>query len=203
MKIICVGRNYHDHIKELDSTYPENPVIFLKPESALLRNGKDFYIPDFSNEIHYELELVLRINRLGKHIQPRFANRYYDAISLGIDFTARDIQNKLKNMGLPWEISKSFDSSAAIGDFISVEKFEDINSISFRLEKNGKIVQQAKVSQMIYSIDSIISYLSGFMTIKIGDMIYTGTPAGVGKVEQGDVLRGYLNDQELININIK
>jgi 2-keto-4-pentenoate hydratase/2-oxohepta-3-ene-1,7-dioic acid hydratase in catechol pathway len=203
MKIICVGRNYHNHIKELDSPYPDNPVIFLKPESAILRNGKDFYIPHFSNEIHYELELVIRIDRLGKHIQKRFAHRYYNSVSLGIDFTARDIQKKLKKLGLPWELSKSFDDSAAIGDFINIEELIDINTARFRLEKNCKIVQEACVNQMIYSIDTIISYVSGFMTLKIGDLIYTGTPSGVGKVEQGDMLIGYLNDRELININIK
>lgn len=203
MKIICVGRNYHNHIKELDSPYPDNPVIFLKPESAILRNANDFYIPHFSNEINYELELVIRINRLGKHIQQKFAHRYYSSVSLGIDFTARDIQNKLKTLGLPWELSKSFDDSAAIGDFINIEELTDINTARFRLEKNCKIVQEACVNQMIYSIDTIISYVSGFMTLKIGDLIYTGTPSGVGKVEQGDVLIGYLNDRELININIK
>jgi 2-keto-4-pentenoate hydratase/2-oxohepta-3-ene-1,7-dioic acid hydratase in catechol pathway len=203
MKIICVGRNYHNHIKELDSPYPDNPVIFLKPESAILRNGKDFYIPHFSNEIHYELELVIRIDRLGKHIQKRFAHRYYNSVSLGIDFTARDIQKKLKKLGLPWELSKSFDDSAAIGDFINIEELIDINTARFRLEKNCKIVQEACVNQMIYSIDTIISYVSGFMTLKIGDLIYTGTPSGVSKVEQGDMLIGYLNDRELINIIIK
>ncbi len=202
MKIICIGRNFKNHIKELNSPYPDNPVFFLKPESALLRNGNDFYIPDFSNDIHYELEVVLKINRLGKHIQEKFARDYYDEVSLGIDFTARDIQQKCKEKGLPWEISKAFDSSAAIGDFIPVDKLE-VGKINFHLLKNNEVVQKASVSEMIFSFDKIISYVSQYMTLKIGDLIYTGTPEGVGKVEIGDNLTGFLNDKELIKISIK
>lgn len=203
MKIICIGRNYKNHIKELESPYPDNPVFFLKPESAILRNGKDFFIPSFSNEIHYELEIIIKINRLGKHIQERFAHRYFKEISLGIDFTARDLQNKCKNNGLPWEISKCFDSSAAIGDFIPIDQFKQHKDINFYLLKNREMVQKANANQMIFSFNKIISYISKFMTLKIGDLIFTGTPAGVGKVEINDELRGFLNEKELLNIRIK
>lgn len=203
MKIICVGRNFPDHITELNSDFPKNPVFFLKPESSLLRTGKPFYIPAFSNDIHYELEVVLRIHKLGKHIHERFALRYFDRISLGIDFTARDLQNICKQKGLPWEISKSFDNSAAIGEFINLDKIEDIENFNFCLKKNGNIVQNANVSEMIFSFSKIISYVSKFMTLKIGDLIYTGTPAGVGNVVQGDRLIGELNGCKLLDIEIK
>lgn len=203
MKIICIGRNYKNHIKELNSPYPDNPVFFLKPESAILRNGKNFYIPDFSNEIHYELEIIIRINRLGKHIQEKFAHRYYNEISLGIDFTARDLQDECKKKGLPWEISKTFDYSAAIGDFIPINTFETIDNINFYLLKNRQLLQKANINQMIFSFDRIISYVSKFMTLKIGDIIFTGTPDGVGKISIGDNLKGFLNERELINIKVK
>jgi 2-keto-4-pentenoate hydratase/2-oxohepta-3-ene-1,7-dioic acid hydratase in catechol pathway len=203
MKIICIGRNYKNHIEELNSAYPEDPVFFLKPESSILRNNKDFFLPNFSNNIQYELEVVLKINRLGKHIQEKFAHRYFDEISLGIDFTARDLQQKCKDEGLPWEISKAFDGSAAIGKFISIEEIEDLNDISFKLYQNDIIVQNGNTSNMIFSYNKIIAYVSKFFTLKIGDLIYTGTPAGVGKVEIGDNLRGTINNKELLNIKIK
>ncbi|MDR2010615.1 MAG: fumarylacetoacetate hydrolase family protein [Bacteroidales bacterium] len=203
MKIICIGLNYKDHIKELNSAYPENPVFFLKPESSLLRNGKDFYLPGFSENIQYEIEVVLRINRLGKHIQAKFAHRYYDAIGLGIDFTARDLQKKCKENGLPWEISKAFDGSAVISDFIPVEEFRNTENIEFSLYQNENIMQSGNTSDMIFNFSEIIEYISKFMTLKIGDLIYTGTPSGVGKVSIGDNLKAYLNGREMINMKIK
>ncbi len=203
MKIICIGRNYRDHIKELDSEENQEPVFFLKPESALLRNKKDFFIPYFSDDIHYEVELVLKIHKTGKHIEKKFAHRYYNEASVGIDFTARDIQNRCKQKGLPWEISKAFDYSAAVGDFIPVNNNDDPQSFDFRLDLNNNTVQKANASEMIFSINEIISYLSQFMTLKIGDIIFTGTPAGVGKIAIGDELSAYLNDNKLLNIKIK
>lgn len=207
MKIICVGLNYKLHNKEMNSTlYNENddPVLFMKPDSALLKDGKPFFIPDFSNEIHYEVELVVKINRLGKNIAERFANRYYDEITLGIDFTARDLQKKQKERGYPWEIAKAFDNSAAIGDFIPKDSFgKSIDELDFSLFKNDKKVQQGNSSEMIHSVDKIISYASRFYTLKIGDLIYTGTPAGVGKVDVGDCLNGYIEDRRLLNFCIR
>lgn len=203
MKIICVGRNYTEHIKELKNEEAAEPVIFLKPDSALLRNNKDFYIPDFSNNVQHEIEVVVRINRLGKHIQEKFAHRYYKEITVGIDFTARDLQNKLREKGLPWEKSKAFDFSAAIGDFISVESTTEVNNIEFHLKKNQKIAQQGNTGQMLYSIDKLIAYISKYFTLKIGDLIFTGTPAGVSKVDEGDYLEGYISDKKLLDIRIK
>jgi 2-keto-4-pentenoate hydratase/2-oxohepta-3-ene-1,7-dioic acid hydratase in catechol pathway len=203
MKIICIGHNYRKHIEELDSQYPENPVFFLKPESSLLRNDKDFFLPHFSNNIQHEIEIVLRINRLGKHIQAKFAHRYFDAIGIGIDFTARDLQQECKEKGLPWEISKAFDGSAAISEFIPVSKFENINNIKFELYKNNELMQVGNTSDMLFDFSKIIEYISKFMTLKIGDIIYTGTPAGISKINIGDTIIATLNDTEMINMKIK
>ncbi|MCF8297077.1 MAG: fumarylacetoacetate hydrolase family protein [Saprospiraceae bacterium] len=203
MKIICVGRNYIDHAKELDNPIPKEPIFFLKPESTLLVKNRPFFLPDFSIEIHYEVELVVKIIKLGKNIQEKFAHTYYNEIGIGIDFTARDIQRKCKAKGLPWEISKSFDYSSPLGEFIDKGEFSDLNNINFRLEKNSEIVQQSVSSEMIFSIDKIIEYVSKFMTLKIGDLIYTGTPAGVGPVSIGDRLEAFIEDQKLLSFLVK
>lgn len=203
MKILAVGRNYVNHAKELNNKVPTEPVLFLMPETSLLRNNNPFYYPEFSKNIHYEVELVVKINKLGKHISEKFAYRYYNEIGIGIDFTARDLQSKLKNKGLPWEISKAFDSSAPLGKFVEKEKFEDVKNINFSLEKNGEIVQQGNSKNMIFSIDKIIAYASQFFTLKIGDLIYTGTPEGVGTIEQGDSLVAKIENKELLNVQIK
>ncbi|MFR9166282.1 MAG: fumarylacetoacetate hydrolase family protein [Dysgonomonas sp.] len=206
MKIICVGHNYELHNKEMNTPLfnkSADPVLFLKPDSALLKDGKPFFIPDFSEEIHYEVELVIRINRLGKNIAERFANRYYSEVTVGIDFTARDLQKKQKDQGLPWEISKAFDGSAVIGDFVNKDSFEEqINSLNFSLLKNGVCVQKANTSEMINSVDKIISYASRFFTLKIGDLIFTGTPAGVGRIEIGNHLEGFLEQKKLLDFCI-
>ncbi|MDD2636341.1 MAG: fumarylacetoacetate hydrolase family protein [Bacteroidales bacterium] len=202
MKIICIGRNYKNHIEELNSKTPDQPVFFLKPESAVLRNNV-FFIPDFSNDVQYEIELVIRICRLGKHIQPQFAHRYFDAIGIGMDITARDLQLKCKKEGLPWEISKTFDGSAVLSDFKPVSEFDNINQIKFELTKNDKTVQKGNSLDMIYNFAEIISYVSQFMTLKIGDLIFTGTPEGVGKMNSGDVYRAYLQGREMINFKVK
>lgn len=193
MKIICIGRNYKAHAQELKNPVPEEPVIFLKPDTSLLTRNKPFYLPEFSNEIHYEAELVVKISRNGKHIEEKFAHKYYNDITLGIDFTARDVQNKLKSKGLPWELSKSFDNSAVCGRFISLDKIEDINNIDFELSCNDEVLQKGNTSQMIFSIDKIISYVSRFISIKQGDLIYTGTPEGVGKADAGMRYSGTIN----------
>lgn len=204
MKIICIGRNYISHINELKNEITSEPVIFMKPDSSLLRNNEPFYIPDFSNNIHHEIELVVRINRLGKNIEKRFAYRYYDEIGLGIDFTARDLQEKLKSRGLPWEICKGFDRAAAISNkYINRDKLPDIHSIKFCLKKNGKLVQNGNSARMIFSFDSLIEHISKYFTLKIGDLIFTGTPAGVGNVKTGDRLEGFLEDEKLLDILIK
>lgn len=207
MKIICVGLNYKLHNKEMNSPLSnkdDDPVLFLKPDSAILKDGKPFFIPDFSQEIHYEAELVVKINKLGKNIAERFAHRYYDEITIGIDFTARDIQNNLKMKGLPWELSKAFDSSAVIGRFVEKEKYKkSINDLNFELQKNSNSVQKTNTSEMTHSIDKIIAYASRFFTLKIGDIIYTGTPAGVGPVYIGDHLEGFIENEKLLNFYIK
>lgn len=202
MKIFCVGRNYALHANELGNTIPESPVIFLKPETALLRKGQPFYIPAFSNDIHYEAEIVVRICRLGKGINVKFAQRYYKQITIGIDFTARDIQQKLKEKGLPWEISKGFDNAAGLGDWIELNDF-NIRNIDFSLNINDTRVQIGNTSEMIFCVDEIIAYISQFYTLKIGDIIYTGTPAGVDKIKKGDRLTGYISDKKLLDIVIK
>lgn len=204
MKIICIGRNYLEHARELNNEVPDEPVFFMKPDSALLRNNNPFYIPGWTNDVHHEIELVVKINRIGKCIEKKFAHRYYDEIGLGIDFTARDVQGELKKKGLPWEKAKAFDQSAVIGsEFLPVSNFESINKIGFRLDINGKTVQQGISEDMIFDIDDIIVHISKYVTLKIGDFIYTGTPAGVGKVRVGDRLEGYIGSTKLLNFEVK
>jgi len=204
MKILAVGLNYESHNIEMKRTFKsETPVIFMKPESAQLKDGKPFFIPDFSNEIHYETEMVVKINRLGKNIAEKFANRYYDELTVGIDFTARDLQKSLKEKGLPWEISKSFDNSAAIGNYVSKEEFQDIQDINFHLDINKETVQKGNTSNMIYSIDKIIEYISQYFTLKIGDLIFTGTPAGIGPVKIDDHLEGFIENKKLLDFHIR
>ena len=203
MKIICVGRNYTDHIKELENNKPKDPVLFLKPDSSIILNNKPFFIPDFSQNIHYELELIIKISRLGKHIQEKFSHKYYDFIGLGIDFTARDLQSDLKSKGLPWEKSKAFDGSCFISKWINKSEFNDVKNLNFNLKKNGKTVQKTNSKLMLWKIDELISYISTFFTLKIGDVIFTGTPAGVGKVSIGDNLEGFIEDNKIFNLNIK
>lgn len=203
MKIICIGRNYSDHAKELHNPIPEKPVFFLKPDSAILLNNRTFYIPEFSNNIQYEAELVVKIHRIGKHIQEEFSHRYYNEIGLGIDFTARDVQQECKEKGLPWEIAKAFDMSAPLGEFIKLEKLQNRQAIDFELIKNGKLVQKGNSADMLFSIDKIIAYISQFLTLKIGDLIFTGTPAGVGKVEIGDKLEGKIEGKTVLNLDVR
>ena len=203
MKIFCIGRNYRAHIEELGNEVPEEPVFFMKPETALIRNNLPFFYPEFSGKVHYEVELVLRVCRLGKHISEKFAHSYYDKIGLGLDFTARDIQENYIKKGLPWEKAKAFDGSAAISKFVNKEEFENINNINFSLKHNGKAVQQASSSQMLFNFDRLISYLSKFVTLKIGDLIFTGTPSGVGEIHMDDLLEAYIEDKKMITINIK
>lgn len=205
MKIFAVGMNYAEHNKELDHTLvlPEEPVIFMKPDSALLKDGKPFFIPDFSSEIHYETELVIRISRLGKNIAERFAHRYYDAVTVGIDFTARDLQRKLRAAGNPWELSKGFDGSAVIGEFLPVEQFNDIQNLDFHLAIDGGKVQSGNTRDMLFKVDSIIAWISKFYTLKIGDLLFTGTPAGVGPVSIGQHLEGYLEDKKLLDFYVR
>ncbi|MCK3684540.1 fumarylacetoacetate hydrolase family protein [Maribellus sp. YY47] len=204
MKIICIGRNYVAHAAELGNEVPEEPVFFMKPDSALLRNNDPFYIPDWTNEVHHEIELVIKINRIGKNIEKRFADRYYDEIGLGIDFTARDVQAQLKAKGLPWEKAKAFDQSAVISStFFPKSIFPDIESLFFKLDINGKTVQEGDSGLMIFGFDEIISHVSKYVTLKIGDLIYTGTPANVGPVQIGDHLEGYLEGKKLLDFNVK
>jgi acylpyruvate hydrolase len=204
MKIICIGRNYVAHAQELNNEVPDEPVFFLKPDSALLRNNDPFYIPEWTQAVHYETELVLRISRLGKYIDKQYAYRYYGEIGLGIDFTARDVQDDLKKKGLPWEKAKAFDQAAVIGKtFIPAEEFPDLTNIRFRLDVNGKTVQVGNTGLMIFSFDEIIAHVSKYMTLKMGDLIYTGTPAGVGPVKIGDRLEGFLEDKKLLDFMVK
>ena len=203
MKIICIGRNYANHAKELGNDIPTEPLFFLKPETAIKPKGHPFFIPDFSDEIHYEIELVIKINKNGKHIEERFAHTYYSQIGLGIDFTARDIQEECKLKGLPWERAKGFDGSAQISKTFINKSELNLNDISFRLEKNGAIVQNGNSYDMIFNFDKIISYLSEFYTLKTGDLIYTGTPAGVGRVIAGDALKGFITNKEMIKVMVK
>ncbi|MCC8187570.1 MAG: fumarylacetoacetate hydrolase family protein [Bacteroides sp.] len=204
MKIIAVGMNYPLHNREMGHTgeNPE-PVIFLKPDSALLKDSKPFFIPDFSDEIHYETELVVRINRLGKNIAPRFAHRYYDAVTVGIDFTARDLQRRFREQGLPWELSKGFDNSAALGTFLPVSRYKEVQHLGFHLCIDGQQVQQGCTADMLFRIDDLIAYVSRFMTLKIGDLLFTGTPAGVGPVSVGQHLEGYLEGEKLLDLYIR
>jgi|TARA_B100001059_G_scaffold50628_1_gene43802 2-keto-4-pentenoate hydratase/2-oxohepta-3-ene-1,7-dioic acid hydratase in catechol pathway len=203
VKIICIGRNYPQHAAELGNEKPESPVIFIKPETAKLQRRFPFYIPHFSNEIHHEVEVLVKINRIGKYIEEKFANKYYQEIGLGIDFTARDLQQNLKEKGLPWEKAKAFDGSALIGSWYEKENFTDLNQLDFELVKNGSTVQEGNTSQMLWSIDALIAEVSRFFTLKIGDVIFTGTPAGVGPVVVNDVLEGYLGEEKAFKINIK
>ncbi|HLW31923.1 MAG TPA: fumarylacetoacetate hydrolase family protein [Aequorivita sp.] len=203
MKIICVGRNYADHISELKSATPTEPVLFLKPDSAVLLKNQPFFIPDFSNDVHHEVELLVRINRIGKHIDRKFAHKYYDEIGLGVDFTARDLQSKLKREGLPWEKAKAFDGAAAVGKFLKKEAFSDVNNIEFRLDRNGKTVQKGNSMLMMWKIDALIEYISKYFTLKIGDVIFTGTPAGVGSIQNEDVLTGFIEEIEMFSIKVK
>lgn len=203
MKIICIGRNYTDHIAELENEKPENPVVFLKPDTAILLKGQPFFIPDFSQDVHHEVEVLVRINRIGKHIQPKFAHNYYDEIGLGIDFTARDLQAQLKAKGLPWEKAKGFDGAAVVGKWVAKAELPQVDELQFSLRKNGETVQAGNTALMLWKIDELIAYVSQFFTLKIGDIIFTGTPAGVGPVAINDVLVGELEGRELFNIKVK
>ena len=202
MKIICIGRNYTKHIEELENEKPKEPVIFLKPDSAILLKNNPFIIPPFSNDVHYEVEVLVKINRIGKFIDKKFAHKYYQEIGLGIDFTARDLQSQLKEKGLPWEKAKAFDGSAVIGKFYGKDIF-DLDNLQFQLHKNDKLVQDGNTRHMLWKIDEIIAYVSQYFTLKIGDIIFTGTPAGVGKVDPNDVLIGTLQDHDAFKVKIK
>ena len=203
MKIICIGRNYVNHAKELGNAIPSEPVFFLKPDTAIPPKGHPFFIPDFTSNVHYEVELVIKINRLGKHIEEDFAHKYYQEIGLGIDFTARDVQEEVKAKGLPWEKAKGFDGSAVISrSFIPKEEL-DLNNIDFTLEKNGDTVQVGNSKDMLFNFDKIIAYISQFYTLKIGDLIYTGTPAGVGQVNNGDILKGFIGTQKMFEVKVR
>jgi 2-keto-4-pentenoate hydratase/2-oxohepta-3-ene-1,7-dioic acid hydratase in catechol pathway len=202
MKIICIGRNYAKHIEELANERPENPVVFLKPDSSILPRKNPFFIPPFSSDVHYEVEVLVKINKVGKHIASRFAHKYYDEIGLGIDFTARDIQQQCKEKGLPWEKAKAFDGSAVIGDFYDKSNF-DLENLSFKLFKNDKVVQDGNTKAMLWKVDELISYVSQYFTLKKGDIIFTGTPAGVGKVSENDILIGEINNRKAFEIRVK
>jgi 2-keto-4-pentenoate hydratase/2-oxohepta-3-ene-1,7-dioic acid hydratase in catechol pathway len=203
MKIICIGRNYAEHAKELKNEVPTKPVIFMKPDTALLRAGQDFYMPDFSSDIHHEIELVLKVCKEGKHITEKFAHKYYDEIGLGIDFTARDIQTEHKTKGLPWELAKAFDGSAPIGSFIPKSDIKDLNNINFSLKKNENTVQEGNTEDLLFSFDYIISFVSQYITLRKGDLIYTGTPQGVGPVKSGDKLQGYIENKIMLELLVK
>jgi 2-keto-4-pentenoate hydratase/2-oxohepta-3-ene-1,7-dioic acid hydratase in catechol pathway len=203
MKIIAVGMNYADHIVELGSERPKQPVLFMKPDSALLKNNKPFFLPDFSEEIHYETELIVKIDRLGKNISEKFASRYYSSVGLGVDFTARDIQRKAREEGMPWELCKAFDGSAVISEFLPLEQFAGKESLQFHLDINGETVQRGDTKDMIFNINQIIAYASQFFTLKIGDIIFTGTPIGVGSVSINDRLQGYLEGQKMFDFMVK
>ncbi len=203
MKIICIGRNYTDHINELNNEKPTEPVVFIKPDSAVLPKEQDFFIPEFSNDVHYEVEVLVKIKKVGKHIAASFAHTYYDEIGLGIDFTARDLQSQLKEKGLPWEKAKGFDGAAVIGEWVSKTDYKDLNDLSFELKKNNEVVQSGNTSLMLWKIDELIAYVSTFFMLKKGDIIFTGTPAGVGKVTANDYLAGSLENKELFNLRIK
>jgi len=203
MKIICIGRNYANHIAELQNERPDEPVIFLKPDSAVLPDKAPFVIPDFSFDIHHEIEVIVKINKLGKYIDQKFAHKYYDEIGLGIDFTARDVQNKLKEKGLPWEKAKAFDGSAIIGDFLPKNEFSSTENITFELTNNGQTVQKGNTANMLWKIDEIIAYVSQFFTLKKGDIIFTGTPEGVAKVAPNDILEGFIENKKVLRLQIK
>lgn len=204
MKIICVGRNYTEHITELENEKPQDPVLFLKPDTAILLKKQPFFIPPFSNDVHYEVELLVRINRVGKHIQKKFAHKYYEEVGLGIDFTARDLQKQLKEKGLPWEKAKAFDGAAVIGQkWLKKDSLQEVDDISFSLQQNGNVVQSGNSSHMLWKIDELIEYISQYFTLKIGDVIFTGTPAGVGPVAIGDELTGFIEKEQIFSIQVK
>ncbi|MDQ3047315.1 MAG: fumarylacetoacetate hydrolase family protein [Bacteroidota bacterium] len=203
MKIICIGRNYAEHAKEMKAAVPTEPVFFLKPDTALIKDDQAFFYPDFSKDIHHEVEIVLKISKPGKNIEEKFASKYYDEIGIGIDFTARDLQAQCKEKGLPWEKAKAFDGSAPVGRFIDKKKISDLNAINFKLELNGNLVQKGNTSDLLFSFDSVIAYVSRFFTLKTGDLIYTGTPEGVGPVKPGDRLIAFIEEEALLNFEIK
>lgn len=203
MKIFCIGRNYSEHAKELGNAVPEDPVVFTKPDTALLKNDEPFYLPDFSTDVHHEVELVIKISKVGKNIQEKFARNYFQEIGLGIDFTARDVQSKLKAKGLPWDLAKGFDGAAPLGKFMDVANREQLDNMSFGLQKNGQWVQQGNTKDMIFSFEKIIAFVSSYFTLKVGDLIYTGTPAGVGPVAIGDVLEGFLEGEPALRCEVK
>jgi 2-keto-4-pentenoate hydratase/2-oxohepta-3-ene-1,7-dioic acid hydratase in catechol pathway len=203
MKLICIGRNYTDHIKELENEKPTDPVVFLKPDTAILLKKQPFFIPDFSDDVHHEVEVLVKIKKVGKHIAKKFAHKYYDEIGLGIDFTARDLQAQLKAKGLPWEKAKAFDGAAVVGKWLPKTEFQNVDHINFSLKKNDDLVQQGNTELMLWKIDELIEYVSKYFTLKIGDIIFTGTPAGVGKVFADDKLKGYIEDIEMFSIKIK
>lgn len=203
MKVIAVGRNYIEHAHELNNPVPTTPVIFMKPDTAILKDNKDFYYPEFSNDVHYEVEVVIRICNEGKHVSQKFAHKYYDAVGLGIDFTARDIQAKHKEKGLPWELAKAFDHSAVISPLLPKEEFEALNNITFSLQKNGATVQSGNTKDMIFDFDTLVTFISKYITLRKGDLIYTGTPAGVGSVAIGDTLEGFIGDRAMFKTAIK
>jgi len=202
MKIICIARNYAEHAKELNNEIPEKPVFFIKPDTALLQKNRDFYLPEFSHNVHFEAEIVLKISKAGKYIQAAFAHNYFGEISLGIDFTARDLQSELKEKGHPWEAAKAFDGSAVVGDFYDKKEF-DLSNLNFHLDKNKMTVQQGNTKQMIHNFAVIISEASKFFTLKTGDLIFTGTPAGVGKVEENDLLEGWIENRKVFEVSVK
>lgn len=203
MKIFCIGRNYVDHAKELNNPTPQQPVVFTKPPTAVIRNGQDFYIPDFSKNVHYEGELIIRIGKNGKNIAEKFAHKYIDAITFGIDFTARDLQDYLKENKLPWDLAKGFDGSAAVGDWLPIDSVGDIHQINFRTVLNGETVQHGNSNLMIFPFEKMISFVSSYFTLQVGDLLYTGTPAGVGALKAGDVLEGYIGDKHLLKTLVK
>ena len=203
MKLICIGRNYTAHIEELDNEKPKDPVVFIKADSAVLPKEQDFYLPPFSNNVHHEVELLVKITKVGKHIAKEFAHKYYDEVSLGIDFTARDVQDELKSKGLPWEKAKSFDGSAVIGKWVSKSNYKDLNDLNFSLKRNNEVVQSASSELMLWKIDELISYVSQFFTLKKGDIIFSGTPSGVGKVEAGDVLEGFVENEPFFKVGVR
>lgn len=203
MKIICIGRNYTEHIAELKNEKPTEPVVFIKPDTAILLKKQPFFIPDFSNNVQHEVEVLVKINRVGKYIDTKFAHKYYQEIGLGIDFTARDLQQKLKEKGLPWEKAKSFDGAAVVGKWVDKNKFDDVNNIEFTLQKNETIVQKGNTANMLWKIDELIAYVSQYFTLKIGDIIFTGTPAGVAKVAVNDNLVGFLEEEKMFDIRVK
>ncbi|MCK0162178.1 fumarylacetoacetate hydrolase family protein [Allomuricauda sp. F6463D] len=203
MKLICIGRNYVDHINELSNERPDEPVVFIKPDSAILPKEQDFYIPEFSEDVHYEVEVLVKIKKVGKHISKEFAHKYYDEIGLGIDFTARDLQSKLKSKGLPWEKAKGFDGAAVVGKWLSKAEYTDVDKLNFSLLKNGEKVQEGNTSLMLWKIDEIIAHVSTYFMLKKGDVIFTGTPAGVGKVSPNDYLVGTLEGEQMFDINVR